>query len=480
MQPAPDADVIDTTDLSVERGASSASRRSSAPGSRRERGRGARLGSSRRACATRSSRSSGGRSARASSGRSPGRPARLKAYGRERVPRDGGVVLAMNHFSYMDPAAFGAACPRRIVYAAKIEAHRAARRWASSSARTARSPSGEASPTGTRFGACARRCATTICSACSSRGRDSAAAFPGEAKPGAAMIAIQEGVPVHPGRRVRLAAVELELQARVGRLRRADALSRLSRATRAATARRPRRSWPRSGGCGRSSADMHRLGRPDGSAARGRDVCRVERRDEHGARSGTVAVVGLPERRQVDARQPADGDARGRRLRDARRDARSQGGRLRVERASASCSSTRAASTSPTARRSCASVAEQARRRSRRPTSCSSWSTRRQVSRPATRRWRRSCAAPASACVVLANKVDDPRRDAGSARVPPARARRAVARVSALHGHGTGDLLDLVVERAPAAPAGRAARGGRGGHPGRDPRHGRTSASRAS
>ena len=47
----------------------------------------------------------------------------IKAYGRERVPREGGVVLAANHFSYADPPAIGVACPRRIVFVAKVELH---------------------------------------------------------------------------------------------------------------------------------------------------------------------------------------------------------------------------------------------------------------------------------------------------------------------------------------------------------------------
>jgi 1-acyl-sn-glycerol-3-phosphate acyltransferase len=49
----------------------------------------------------------------------------LRSYGSERMPQFGGVVLAMNHFHWLDPAAFGAACPRTIYYMAKIEAHRA-------------------------------------------------------------------------------------------------------------------------------------------------------------------------------------------------------------------------------------------------------------------------------------------------------------------------------------------------------------------
>jgi 1-acyl-sn-glycerol-3-phosphate acyltransferase len=49
---------------------------------------------------------------------------RLRVYGNERVPRHGGLVIACNHFSWIDPAALGAACPRTIYYMAKVEAHR--------------------------------------------------------------------------------------------------------------------------------------------------------------------------------------------------------------------------------------------------------------------------------------------------------------------------------------------------------------------
>ena len=48
----------------------------------------------------------------------------LRVYGADRVPREGGVVLALNHFSWLDPPVFGSACPRTIYYMAKIEAHR--------------------------------------------------------------------------------------------------------------------------------------------------------------------------------------------------------------------------------------------------------------------------------------------------------------------------------------------------------------------
>jgi len=50
--------------------------------------------------------------------------ARTHTYGAERVPRDGGVVVAANHFSWIDPPALGAASPRTLYMMAKVEAHR--------------------------------------------------------------------------------------------------------------------------------------------------------------------------------------------------------------------------------------------------------------------------------------------------------------------------------------------------------------------
>ena len=38
-------------------------------------------------------------------------------------PAEGGVVLAMNHFSWLDPPAFGSCCPRTIHFLAKSEIH---------------------------------------------------------------------------------------------------------------------------------------------------------------------------------------------------------------------------------------------------------------------------------------------------------------------------------------------------------------------
>jgi 1-acyl-sn-glycerol-3-phosphate acyltransferase len=50
--------------------------------------------------------------------------ARVHVYGAERVPREGGLVVAANHFSWIDPPALGGACPRTLYFMAKVEAHR--------------------------------------------------------------------------------------------------------------------------------------------------------------------------------------------------------------------------------------------------------------------------------------------------------------------------------------------------------------------
>jgi 1-acyl-sn-glycerol-3-phosphate acyltransferase len=47
-----------------------------------------------------------------------------RVYGAERVPLEGGLVVASNHFSWIDPPALGAATPRTLYFMAKVEAHR--------------------------------------------------------------------------------------------------------------------------------------------------------------------------------------------------------------------------------------------------------------------------------------------------------------------------------------------------------------------
>lgn len=121
----------------------------------------------------------------------------LKTYGKERIPREGGCVLAMNHFSYVDPPAFGTVCPRRIVFVAKSELFdtpglaqliglhgtMAIRRGEND--RDALRRMREAVRDNELLGLFIE-------------GTRQLSGVPGEPKPGAAMVAIQEGVPVVP------------------------------------------------------------------------------------------------------------------------------------------------------------------------------------------------------------------------------------------------------------------------------------------
>ena len=49
---------------------------------------------------------------------------RLRSYGADRVPEKGGVVLAINHFNWIDIPCVGFATPRPLYFLAKVEAHR--------------------------------------------------------------------------------------------------------------------------------------------------------------------------------------------------------------------------------------------------------------------------------------------------------------------------------------------------------------------
>ena len=123
--------------------------------------------------------------------------ARLKVYGRDRVPLEGGCVLACNHFHWLDPPVLGAASPRVVYFMAKVEAHRVpglgglirsfgafpVRRGESDreAVRTMRSIVADGGALGVF-----------------AEGTRQLSGEPGPVQPGAAMVAIQEGVPVVP------------------------------------------------------------------------------------------------------------------------------------------------------------------------------------------------------------------------------------------------------------------------------------------
>jgi 1-acyl-sn-glycerol-3-phosphate acyltransferase len=121
----------------------------------------------------------------------------LRIYGSERVPRTGGVVLALNHFSWIDPPAFGAACPRNIRYMAKIEIHRVPglgqliRAFGAFSVRR-----GESDRDAVRL---MRRCVQDgDVLGIFAEGTRQRAGVPGPVQSGAAMVGLQERVPIVP------------------------------------------------------------------------------------------------------------------------------------------------------------------------------------------------------------------------------------------------------------------------------------------
>ena len=121
----------------------------------------------------------------------------LRSYGTERIPRAGGVVFALNHFSWLDPAAFGAVSPRTIYYMAKVEAHRMPglgqliRAFGTFSVRR-----GESDREALRLARQVVRDGHAL--GMFVEGTRQRSGVPGRVQPGAAMVALQEAVPVIP------------------------------------------------------------------------------------------------------------------------------------------------------------------------------------------------------------------------------------------------------------------------------------------
>ena len=121
----------------------------------------------------------------------------IRVYGRERVPREGGAVLAVNHFNFIDVPVIGTMCPRRLVFVAKSElfdvpglsqliaAHGTLAIRRGESDREALRRMREAVRQNEMLGLFVE-------------GTRQKSGVPGKAMPGAAMIAISEGVPVVP------------------------------------------------------------------------------------------------------------------------------------------------------------------------------------------------------------------------------------------------------------------------------------------
>jgi 1-acyl-sn-glycerol-3-phosphate acyltransferase len=120
---------------------------------------------------------------------------RLRVYGRERVPTDGGLVVACNHLSWIDPPVLGAATPRTLYFMAKVEAHRVPglgqlmRSFGAFSVRRGESDR-EAVRTMRRVVRDGHALGLFV------EGTRQRSGVPGPAQPGAAMVAINEDVSV--------------------------------------------------------------------------------------------------------------------------------------------------------------------------------------------------------------------------------------------------------------------------------------------
>jgi 1-acyl-sn-glycerol-3-phosphate acyltransferase len=120
---------------------------------------------------------------------------RLRSYGTERIPQSGGLVIAINHFHWIDIPCIGWVSKRNIYFLAKVEAHRvpglgplirgfgtlAVRRGESD--RDAVRRMREVVRDGNVLGVFVE-------------GTRQRSGVPGHVQPGAAMVAVQEDVPV--------------------------------------------------------------------------------------------------------------------------------------------------------------------------------------------------------------------------------------------------------------------------------------------
>jgi 1-acyl-sn-glycerol-3-phosphate acyltransferase len=122
---------------------------------------------------------------------------RARAYGRDNVPATGGVVYAINHLHWVDIPLVGVVSPRTVFFVAKAEAanHRLAG-WYLRLFGTIAIRRGESDRDAVRRMREEARRGNVI--GLFVEGTRQRTGRPGTAQPGAAMVALQEGVPVVP------------------------------------------------------------------------------------------------------------------------------------------------------------------------------------------------------------------------------------------------------------------------------------------
>jgi 1-acyl-sn-glycerol-3-phosphate acyltransferase len=120
---------------------------------------------------------------------------RLRSYGDERIPRSGGLVIALNHFHWIDIPCVGYVCHRHLYFLAKVEAHvvpglgQLIRTFGTLSVRR-----GESDREAVRRMREVVRDGEAL--GVFVEGTRQRSGVPGHVQPGAAMVALQEDVPV--------------------------------------------------------------------------------------------------------------------------------------------------------------------------------------------------------------------------------------------------------------------------------------------
>ena len=120
---------------------------------------------------------------------------RLRSYGTERIPQSGGLVIAINHFHWIDIPCIGWVCRRNIFFLAKVEAHRVPglgeliRSFGTLAVRR-----GESDRDAVRRMRGVVRDGNVL--GVFVEGTRQRSGVPGEVQPGASMVAVQEDVPV--------------------------------------------------------------------------------------------------------------------------------------------------------------------------------------------------------------------------------------------------------------------------------------------
>ena len=121
----------------------------------------------------------------------------IRSYGTERLPREGGCVVAVNHAAFIDIPVLGTVCHRRIAFVGKTELFDYP-----GLAQLIRAHGTIAVRRGESDREALRRMRETVRDGgvlgLFVEGTRQHSGEPGEAKPGAAMVAIQEGVPLVP------------------------------------------------------------------------------------------------------------------------------------------------------------------------------------------------------------------------------------------------------------------------------------------